>query len=572
MAITTYTEYQAASHALYLAQQAEDDAAEARRDDCHALAEQRFDAAIADDVPFDVAAAVLGQEIEQCDKTLQREYRTIREEFEPKWEQLEQEARENLARLPRLIIASDELHAAALLHQQSQDWSDAPILTVASFEDLRREFERDCFTNLMLLMINAENEQLIIGAERRTITDIVADFGPTVKLHVDDGVSLRGELVGSAPTDADVDSLGALLGAGIDASWTTDILRCRVERIEPDVATLFVGVNQEFKAWGDNTAEVAWTTRPRGSPRTGVGWDFITMWKSSGRKRVSAECGESRKTATVTVVEVKGIVTPVDDFAGRRRTRFGLAEEISLSFKSTPQRPAQQLGGLRWFADSVPIGGDAGTLTGTDGDDGRGEYTAPETSGAVVLALKVVSGRFAGMTVSSTVINIIEPSHARMVRKPGTPIFHNHGTWSVGFIGECFLRPKDVSFSGIEWGEGECLATAKGYLAHWDKHPHVKGPLVGVGPGNAETGCKVLTPDQVWGRLPPPPPAFDDGAFNWPIPWEFSTTGELGRVEFMTADQFMTADRKGTATIEKVGAGPFSRVPADETEPFPPDP
>src|SRR5215208_6467180 len=283
MAITTYTEYQAASHALYLAPQAEDDAAEARRDDCHALAEQRFDAAIADDVPFDVAAAVLGQEIEQCDKTLQREYRTIREEFEPKWEQLEQEARENLARLPRLIIASDELHAAALLHQQSQDWSDAPILTVASFEDLRREFERDCFTNLMLLMINAENEQLIIGAERRTITDIVADFGPTVKLHVDDQVDLRGELVGSAPTDADVDSLGALLGAGIDASWTTDILRCRVERIEPDVATLFVGVNQEFKAWGDNTAEVAWTTRPRGSPRTGVGWDFITMWKSPGR-------------------------------------------------------------------------------------------------------------------------------------------------------------------------------------------------------------------------------------------------------------------------------------------------
>ena len=335
---------------------------------------------------------------------------------------------------------------------------------------------------------------------------------------------------------------------------------CKVTAIVPATATVIVGLNQRFTAQGTLLGSVNWTTNPAGSPATGSGQTFTTKWSSSGAKQVTASCGGTSKTASVTVVSVTGVLTPSDNFAGRSNTRFGVGEVINLSFRATPSQTAAQLGGLKWFIDS---GG--GTLSGTDGNDGRGVYTAPATARSVRLGLKVVSGPNAGSVVATSTITIVAPSDALMVQRPGTFIKHTTGRWSVGFKGNIFLRPTDVSFRGIKWGEGTVAAVATGYLAPLNGKMHPVGPLIMVGPGDSTKGCQVLGIDTVFSGDGGPP--FSVGDFLWAIPWEFSVGGSP-RVSFTTANQHATADAVGTATISKKGAGPFARIPGDPTITF----
>ena len=335
---------------------------------------------------------------------------------------------------------------------------------------------------------------------------------------------------------------------------------CKVTGINPAVATVIVGLNQRFTAQGTLLGSVNWTTNPAGSPATGSGPTFTAKWSSSGVKQVTASCSGTSRTASVTVVSVTGILTPIDNFPGRSNTRFGVGEVINLSFQATPSRTAAQLGGLRWFIDS---GG--GTLTGTGGNDGRGVYTAPATAGSVRLVLKVVSGPNAGSVVATRTITIVAPSDALMVQRPGTNIKHTTGRWSVGFKGNIFLRPTDVSFGGIKWGEGTVAAVATGYLAPLNGKMHPVGPLIMVGPGDSTNGCQVLGIDTVFSGDGGPP--FSVGDFLWAIPWEFSVGGSP-RVSFTTANQHATADAVGTATISKKGAGPVSEYPVIRLSPL----
>lgn len=335
---------------------------------------------------------------------------------------------------------------------------------------------------------------------------------------------------------------------------------CKVTGINPAVATVIVGLNRRFTAQGTLLGSVNWTTNPAGSPATGSGPTFTAKWSSSGVKQVTASCGGTSKTASVTVVSVTGVLTPSDNFTGRSNTRFGVGEIINLSFQSTPPRTAAQLGGLIW---SIASGG--GTLTGNTGNNGKGVYTAPATAGSVTLELTVVSGPNANSVVARRTINIVAPSDALMVQRPGTNVKHTTGLWSVGFKGNVFLRPTDVSFSRMQWGEGTVNAVASGYLAIWNGRPHLASQLFKVGPGDSTLGCRVMTIDTVFsGELGPP---FSIGDFLWAIPWEFSVGGSP-RVSFTTANHHATADAVGTATISKKGAGPFSRIPGDPTLTF----
>jgi GT2 family glycosyltransferase len=341
---------------------------------------------------------------------------------------------------------------------------------------------------------------------------------------------------------------------------------CSVTGITPNTATMAVGASEQFTAQGANLSNVAWTTSPVGSPATGRGPAFSTKWSASGTKQVRANCGSTSATANVTVVAITPVITPADNFANRSTTRFGVGEVIALSFTATPNATAAQLGGLRWFITS---GG--GTLTGTGANNGTGTYTAPSAAGATTLQLKIASGAAAGTAVATTTITVVAPTDAHMSPQPGKNIAHVLNTYSVGAKLFIFLRPNDVSFRNVWFGEGTVNAVASGYLAHLNGTPHPPTPGVSVPcvGGNATTGTQVNGADEASvgldGSLTAP---FSNGNFLWAIPWNYGLTQPTATTTFTTANQQFTADAIGTAAVTKKDAGPFSKVPSDPTVNF----
>lgn len=251
---------------------------------------------------------------------------------------------------------------------------------------------------------------------------------------------------------------------------------------------------------------------------------------------------------------VNGVMTPRDNFAGRSTTDFGVAEVIDLSFASTAT--AASLGGLKWS-----VAGGGGVLSSVT-SAGTATLTCPDAADTVNLELKIETGSNAGFVVARQAVKVVAPNDALMV-KDGRAIRHANNTWSAGFYGEIFLRPMNVSFSRIEFQEGAAPAVASGFLAHWNGLNHnPSSAAMSVGGGNSATGSKVNAIDNVHtGTLGSP---YAVGDFNWPIPWQYRV-GTGAWTTFTTANHHATSDALGTATIEKKGEGPHSKVPGDPT-------
>ena len=253
-----------------------------------------------------------------------------------------------------------------------------------------------------------------------------------------------------------------------------------------------------------------------------------------------------------------GILTPQDNFSGRSTTRHGVGEVIDLSVNFTPANP------IGW---RIASGG--GTLV--NGTNGSGTYTAPARASTVTLELveSTTTGAATTMRVLSThTFDVIEPDDAHMIQQPSTGIRHTNGFWDVGFLGEAFLRPMDVSFKFIQWREGSVAAVATGYLAGWNGLNHPVGSWMSVAGGNSGTGSKVNMFDTIYtGQLSPP---FGNGMFIWAIPWQFRV-GSSAAKTFTTANHialaldFPSIGIVGRASISKKGAGPFTRDAADPT-------
>ena len=259
---------------------------------------------------------------------------------------------------------------------------------------------------------------------------------------------------------------------------------------------------------------------------------------------VSRDPGTKAKTPKA--VQVKGVLTPQDDFAGRSHSKFGVGERVDLSFKTRPVTSAATLGGLKWELSS-------GMANVVAANDGTGTLTCSGAPGDVSLELKVVGGTGAGTVKDTVKISVIAPDNCLMQRKPGTGIKHFHGQAGVGFLGEAFMRPKNVSFHWVEWREGTAPSVATGSFAHWNGIPHALGGWMAIGPGNSSKGSKVNMQDDVFtGALDAP---FAAGDFKWNIGWEYQVGGS-GATEFTKAVHHGTSDKKGRATIEKKGGGP----------------
>jgi len=183
----------------------------------------------------------------------------------------------------------------------------------------------------------------------------------------------------------------------------------------------------------------------------------------------------------------------------------------------------------------------------------------------VTLVLKVVSGSAAGTMVATKTIAIVVPSSAHIVRQPGTNIRHTQGKASVGFKGQIFLAPKDVSFVNIQFREGHAVGSATGFLAFKNGEIHNETPSwLPVGNGNSSTGCLAAIDTISTGDYSGP---FSNGQFLWPIPWR-QRVGSNPETVFMTANHQENVDPTGKATIQKAGSGPFSRALNDPTVTF----
>jgi outer membrane protein OmpA-like peptidoglycan-associated protein len=266
---------------------------------------------------------------------------------------------------------------------------------------------------------------------------------------------------------------------------------------------------------------------------------------------------------------VLGVLTAVDNFAGRSTTRFGVGEVINLSFGSLPPRPAADFGGLEWRL----VSGGGTLVPGLAANDGTATYTAPATAGAVQLELRVATGAIAGRVISTHAITIVIPSGVRMTAVAGTaPSFSlagpiPAGTWGAGFQANVFVDPRDVSFQGVVFGEGTVASVVTGSFQGSFVHPvNTFGPGHA---GNAVTGTPVSPPvDNIVserkgpaGTAPLIGPFCGASDFLWAIPWEFSVAGGA-RTPFaggFTANHHVTSTFSCEARIDKGGAGPFCR-------------
>jgi len=248
-----------------------------------------------------------------------------------------------------------------------------------------------------------------------------------------------------------------------------------------------------------------------------------------GRFRFAFENRPAR--ITVPKVETETVATMPSD---RTRKKIGVGEKVNLTM--TPA----SIGSVTW---SVAGGGKIDPKTGT---------TTTFTAGARK-ATSTVTATFNSGAKCDTVFTVVEPSGARMIRKPGTGIFHIQGFLKIGFKGIPFLRPTGVSFENIQVRERRVKGEGTGYLKFLDGQVHKPAlKWEDVVPGDDDaSGSRIKVTDTVELKTSRKPP-FTDGFFVWPIPWEYRVGGAPPK-DFATVNQTLTVAPTEKITASKAG-------------------
>jgi hypothetical protein len=378
-----------------------------------------------------------------------------------------------------------------------------------------------------------------------------------------------------ATTDTDPDPDLAYGGCGCRSSnsnvsasgvWT---IRPEVQKIQYQsgsslvdiTGTLYVlkGTTVTFKAipkpstiawpagrpvWGGSSGAVG------SGPTKNVAFNTVSS-STSDYKTVTASSGNT-VTVNVIVYDLAGVLTPTIELTGRSYVRFGIEEEVGLSFTATPNVTATQIGGLRW---SIVTIGNVGKLTMLM-DDGTGTYNAPDTANSVTLKLEILSGPSKGSGPTKA-ISIVEPSGGFVNRSPTTGLRHTQNSWSVGFLGEIFITPSDVSFYNLLFYEGAAEMHSSGWLSSFnDPHPP-SARAERINSRNAVNKADEIFSGTKYG------PTYGVGQWYWDIPWYVETNS--GRVISLGMfRELATSDATGKATISK-GGHSESRVPSNPT-------
>lgn len=278
------------------------------------------------------------------------------------------------------------------------------------------------------------------------------------------------------------------------------------------------------------------------------------------------------KTAPGSGPAITPAITPADNFAGRSTTRFGLSETLNLDYSAVPGIEAAEHFGVHW---TVVTG--AGTMVSLPSVRIPGApflpfpatYTAGNAAATEKVALTVIGGTAAGFNLTTVNLPLVAPAFSTMAQVPSTGLCHTNGMASAGFRGNIFMLPTDVSFSNIQWREGNGTGIGSGSFSGLTGRVHPTGSFMTIGPGNIATGCQVNTVDSVSTSTNSPSTSFFTGTdwtgtFIWPIAWQFQAPGGPV-VSYMTAFHVATADRAGNTSQSKAGAGPFTTALADPT-------
>jgi hypothetical protein len=339
--------------------------------------------------------------------------------------------------------------------------------------------------------------------------------------------------------------------------------------------TLFVlnGTEVEFKAIPNPSNATFSSGKPvwsGTSGATGTGQIksvmFNTVSSSTTNYKTVIASVNTSVTVNVIVYSLTGTLNPQVYFNGRSNERYGLKEAVNLGFIASPSVSATQIGGLTWKL----ISGNGSLNNTTTGSD---TFTVSATSGSVTLKLEIQNGpsKQFGPQYSK---DVVAPTGASMIKSPDNPnLWHCQNYSSVGFYGEVRLEPKDVSFSNLFFREGGGTSVAQGFYASQNNIPHPPtGFMTPVTDCNITTGCKAFL-DQVYTGAWPADPilGFYYGDFSWPIVWLYALNSDLdpafnGQTQFTTATHYHESNNIGTASIQKKGAGPFSKVIGDPDE------
>ncbi len=243
-----------------------------------------------------------------------------------------------------------------------------------------------------------------------------------------------------------------------------------------------------------------------------------------------------------------GVIVPQDNFANRSKVNFGVGEILHLTTRvdptNTPPTP------MKWTVKSGPA------VATTADTAGNATITCGEVAGPVILELHKTTG---GNELLGTQRFQVEAPTGAEFRQIGATA-HVHGKPSVGFKGDVFLLPKDVSFKWVETREGAAPYEGSGCFAKVEVsrrqldtnsaviHP-IRGEWIDSGNGNAATGTESQGPDTVTTYRANNTGA---GTFTWNIPWYYKVAGKSTEHRFCTAVHHVAVDAAGTMTISKL--------------------
>jgi hypothetical protein len=200
-------------------------------------------------------------------------------------------------------------------------------------------------------------------------------------------------------------------------------------------------------------------------------------------------------------------------------------------------------------------------------DTGVGTFTAGGQQADVTLTLTYNGGSI------NYDVEITPPTGFVWVQKPGTGVKHQPNVPSIAFRADVYYRPTDVSFHFIKAGEGTCPADMEGYFDVFYPSPPGKDHQANVTPvpmtlGNITSGCRwdntngdtIASYLPSWGvdNIDP-----KDGWLIWNVPQRWTLDNGTTWHEFGEARQRHSIDENGTMTVEKAGAGPFSKAIGD---------
>lgn len=300
--------------------------------------------------------------------------------------------------------------------------------------------------------------------------------------------------------------------------------------------------------------------------RIGVPDSKITTFAHGETTDFDSVNHEPNRRATITTTSGTGpvitpVLTPLDNFPGRSTSTFGIGEQIVPTYTATPSIAAAEHFGVEW---RLAFGSGSVVNTG-----GSALYTAGNATGIELLTLNVTSGPAAGIPLAVALPFVTAPTSSYMTQVPASGLCHTTGTPGVGFRGNIFMLPTSVSFSNVQWREGNGTTIAFGSLSGLNGNVHPTGAWMSIAGGNSTTGCQVNTVDTVFTNTSAP--NFSIGGFTdwsgaqiWPIEWQYSVGGGAA-TPYMTAFHICTINSAGTANISKAGAGPFTKAIGDGT-------